>query len=66
MDYLQDAISKIDQSEGDCTTNYQAVLIRQAELRLQISIAQSLAEIAKQLDILTDQMNEIRIAERSR
>lgn len=61
MDYLQDAINKIEQSEGDCTTNYQAVLVRQAELRLQISVAQSLAEIANLLNIISEQINDISI-----
>jgi hypothetical protein len=49
MNYLQDAINKIEQSEGDVTNNYQEVLIRQAQLRLQISIALSLETIAKEL-----------------
>jgi hypothetical protein len=66
MDYLQDAINKIDQSEGDCTNNYQEVLVRQAELRLQLSVAQSLAEIVKQLKELNRQVNTIMLVEKKK
>jgi hypothetical protein len=62
MDYLQLAISRIDQSEGDVTNNYQAVLIRQAELYLQISIAQSLAKIANELEMMNSNNQELKDA----
>ncbi len=52
--YLREAISKIEQSEGDITANYQGVLIRQAKLNLQISIARSLERIADALEGLQD------------
>lgn len=54
MNYLQHAISKLQQSEGDVTANCQAVLIRQVELYLQVSIAQSLEQIADALEELKD------------
>jgi hypothetical protein len=52
MNYLQDAISKLNQSEGDVTSNYQASLERQVELYLQVSIAISLERIADALEAL--------------
>lgn len=54
MDYLDDAISKLELSEGDITERYQAILLRQVELRLKASMAQSLAKIAAELKRMND------------
>jgi hypothetical protein len=50
--YLDDAISKYKLTNTDITGNYQTFLEKSASLELQISIAQSLAKIADELEKL--------------
>lgn len=57
--FLQDAISKVERSEGDASVDYQQVLIRQAQLRLQISIAISLEKISDYLETLAKIANTL-------
>lgn len=60
--YLREAIEKVNYSEGDVGAGYQEILIRQADLRLKISIARSLERIADMLE----EMNDRAVTNRSR